>query len=248
MSITKPSLTNIVKKQYSYKLRAYRQVYNSLIALQLLAIFFSFNGVGSMSGNWGGIHLNINYYSADIIIIFTMLWGLNSAALITTKAYRFDDFAFVTNRLSGNMANLYVMLTLSVIGGLTSILSGVLLKLLIYYSTDVQIFNDTRLMSEPNLFVTSILSASMYVFLFCVLGYMIGMLFQVNKMILVALAALFIWGLFKDVSGGSNVMVNVFTFFVSESSLFLFFIKMMFCSILLFSISLVISNRMEVRQ
>ena len=33
MSITKPSLENIVKKQYAYKLRAYRQVYNSLIAL-----------------------------------------------------------------------------------------------------------------------------------------------------------------------------------------------------------------------
>ena len=201
-----------------------------------------------MGGNWEGIHLNINYYSSDIIIIFTMLWGFNSAALITSKAYRFDDFAFVTNRVSGNIANLYVMLTLSVIGGLTSIMSGVLLKLIIYYFTDVQIFNDTWLMSEPNLFVTSILSASMYIFLFCALGYMIGMLFQVSKMILAALAALFIWGLFKDVSGGSNIMVNVFTFFVSESSLFLFFIKIIFCSILMFSISLVISNRMEVRQ
>ena len=56
------------------------------------------------------------------MIGFTMIWAFIVGALITSKAYRYDDFSFVTSRLSAHLANIGYMVIVSSLGGLTAFL------------------------------------------------------------------------------------------------------------------------------
>lgn len=249
MSLTKVSLTSIVKKQYSYKLKAYVQVFMTLVFLQLLAILFSLNGVGMMGSSSESIEVDVHYYSADIVVFFTMLWGFITAILITTKAYRNDDFVFVTNRLSGNLSNLLFLITASIIGGLTAMLSTYLMKVILYFFVGQQTVVGTNVVGGPVELLIGILASAFYIFLFCALGYFIGTLVQIHKVFIVLVPALFFGTLFLgEVSGNTRIMTNFFEFIFTESSISLFITKIIVTCGFLFTGAFVLSNRMEVRQ
>ena len=111
------SLTNqliwqkTVKKQYFFKLKANIDAFSSLVWIQLLAHLFSLGGVASMGMGGTNLSVDVKYYSADLVIGFTMLWAFVTAITITTKPYRNHDFTFVTNRLSSSLSNILFLLT-----------------------------------------------------------------------------------------------------------------------------------------
>ena len=243
MSLTKVSLIEVVKKQYVYKLKAYSQVFISLIFLQLLAVLFSMNGVGSMGSTVGSVEVQASYFSSDFVAAFTMLWGFITAILITTKAYRNDDFVFVANRVSSNLSNAVFLLTTSVVGGITAMLSSYLFKVIIYY-----FFKSTPILDAPIELLLGIFSTILYVFLFCALGYLVGTLVQISKVFTVLLPAAFFGALILEgLSGKAGTVASVFEFFFTESSLVLFIVKIIVAAGLLFSGAFVLSNRLEVR-
>jgi hypothetical protein len=249
MSLTKVRMLDVVKKQYFYKLKAYIQVFMTLVILQLLAIFFSFNGTGMMGVGNGTIEIEVRYYSADIVVAFTMLWGFITAILITTKAYRNDDFAFVTNRVSSNLSNALFLLTASIIGGITAILSTYLMKVIMYFFVGDIFVKSTNAMVAPNELLVGILATIFYVFLFCALGYFVGTLVQISKIFIILLPALFFGSLFlAETRGNAGIVQNVFEFIFMESSVPLFIVKIMIATGLLFFSAVILSNRMEVRQ
>src|SRR4051812_32544192 len=98
MSLIRPSFISVVIKQFMYKMKAYSHGFVSLMIIQLLGLLVSFGGIGASGSSSENFEINLHFYSADIVIAITMLWGFITAILITTKAYRHDDFAFVTNR------------------------------------------------------------------------------------------------------------------------------------------------------
>ncbi|WP_066069097.1 hypothetical protein [Neobacillus soli] len=248
MSLTKVRLTDVVKKQYAYKLKAYIQVFTTLIALQLLAIFFSLNGVGSMGSSSESLEMDVHYYSADIVVFFTMLWSFIIAILITTKAYRNDDFVFVTNRVSSNLSNALFLLTASVIGGVTAIMSSYLMKVIMYFFVDAQYLNGTSIMAAPMEWLLGIFSTTCYVFLLGALGYWVGTLIQINKAFALLLPALFFGAFIVEGTGTAKLVSTVYDFIFTESSILLFIVKIIVIAGLLFSSSMVFSNRMEVKQ
>ncbi|MEH7073089.1 hypothetical protein V7121_08615 [Neobacillus drentensis] len=249
MSLTTVSLTATLKKQYSYKLRAYNQVFWNLVFLQLLAVLFSLNGVGMMGSSSESIEVTIHYYSADFVVFFTMIWGLIIAIIITTKAYRNDDFTFVTNRLSHNLSNLLFLLTACLIGGLTAMLSANVIKVITYFFDGQLIVDSTSLTSALGEFILGTFTTSLYIFLCCALGYIVGTLVQIHKVFVVLVPVLFFGGLFLlGVSGNETIVTNFFGFIFKESSILLFMIKVMVTSGLLFASAFLLSNRMEVKQ
>ncbi|CAH2715800.1 hypothetical protein BACCIP111895_02984 [Neobacillus rhizosphaerae] len=248
MSLTKVSLIDIVKKQYVYKLKAYSQVFISLIFIQLLAVFFSLNGVGGGGISSGSIQINVSYFSADFVVAFTMLWGFITAIVITTKTYRIDDFIFVTNRASSNLSNMVFLLIASVIGGITAMLSTNLIKVIVYYFKSDFALKSTTVMDMPMEFLIGIFSTILYVFLFCALGYLVGTLVQISKVFAVLLPAAFLGGLiFDGLSGKTGVIAKVLGFYFTESSLALFIVKIIMTAGLLFIGAFALSNRREVR-
>jgi hypothetical protein len=239
---------DVVKKQYAYKLKAYIQVFTNLIALQLLAIFFSLNGVGSMGSSSGSIDIDVRFYSSDIVTGFTMIWAFIAAIIITTKAYRNDDFAFVTNRVSSNLSNALFLLTASVIGGITAMLSAYLMKMIMYFFVNAQYINGTSVMDAPIELLLGIFSTTCYVFLFGALGYLVGTLYQINKGFAILLPALFFGALIGEGSGNIKLVTTAFAFIFRETSILLFMVKIIVISGLLFFSAIALSNRMEVKQ
>ncbi|WP_139311234.1 hypothetical protein [Bacillus sp. MRMR6] len=246
MSLVKISLLDVVKKQFTFKLKSYTQVYISLVTLQLLAIIFSFNGVGMMGAGSGTLEVKVNYYSANIVIIFTILWALISSILITTKAYRNDDFAFVTNRLSSNLANILYLMTASIVGAATALLSTSLMTIVLFLIKGNQFENSSSTLTE---LLTGYTATLLYVLLFSALGYFIGMLIQYNKIFTVIIPACFFGFLFLGIgSTKASNGVQLAAAFFNESSIFLFIVKMLLSITLLFAGACILSNKMEVRE
>lgn len=241
MSLIETSLSDVVKRQVGFKLRAYLGVFSSLMAMQLLAIVFSLLGSANIYYGGSSISVNFSYYSADIVIGFTMLWSFISAILITTKANRYDDFTFVTNRLSSNMSNGLFLLIASVVGGITSLLSGYLIKLIIYYFKDIHAIGS---ISPKELFI-GIIAAFLYVFLCSAVGYLIGIMIQISKAFIILLPSIFAGML---IVGKLEWIEATLNFFRGESSLLLFFIKIIVLSGILFGCAAAVSNRLEVRR
>jgi hypothetical protein len=248
MSLTRTSLLEVTKRQYVFKLKSYIQVFMTLVVLQLLGMLFSFNGVGMMGSSNGSVEVEIQYYSADIVVVFTMLWAFITAILITTKAYRNDDFAFVTNRLSSNLSNMLFLLTASILGGILSILSSYLMKVIMYL-VGQQLVNATNVTAVSIDFLLGIAATVFYVILASALGYFVGTLVQINRIFVVVIPVLFFGSLFVgEVSGKREIMTAVFEFIFTEPSLLVFIVKILVMAGLLFGSAFVLSNRMEVKQ
>lgn len=250
MSLTTISMGSLVAKQYQFKLKAYVGLFNSLMVLQLLAILFSFGGSGQSGGSGGyGLQVSISYYSADLVVVFTILWAFISAILITTKAYREDDFTFVTNRVSGNLSNVLLLGTASILGGATALMAGYLIKVLMYYVFD---YNQViGIGPGPSLqeFLIGLVATILTVFLFSSLGYLIGTLVQQNRIFVIVLPVIF-FGLL--IVGEQTLkiypLVSIGEFYFQESSFWLFLSKVLITIALLFSGAVMMSNRMEVRR
>lgn len=249
MSLKKIRMVDIVKKQYVYKLRAYIQVLISLIFIQLLAILFSFNGVGGMGSSGENINVQFQYYSADIVVGFTMLWGFISAILITSKTHRNIDFPFVTNRLSSHLSNMLFLLSGSLVGGITAMLSIFPIKLIMYYLIESVFVKSTNITGSPLEFLLGIFTTTLYVFLSIAIGYFVGTLVQINKVFAGLLPALLIGMLYLDAARGNNgIVAYFFQFIFRESSIPIFTVKVIIISGLFLISSFMLSNRMEVRQ
>ncbi|MEH7177018.1 hypothetical protein [Neobacillus vireti] len=245
MSLSKISMFDIVKKQYIYKLRAYIQVFMSLVFIQMLGILFSFNGVGMSGGGSNTLGVNVHFYSADIVIAFTIVWAIISAILITTQAYRNDDFVFITNRKSSNFSNMLFLLTASIIGGITAIMSTYVMKVLMYVLERAEYLSSPIAASEM---IIGFGATILYVLLGTAIGYFIGTLVQLNRLFVVLVPGVFI-GMIVLGAGSMDggFFQDMIKFIFMESSFALFFIKIVILVTLLFSSSMLLSNRLEVR-
>lgn len=246
MSLTRVNLMETVKKQFFFKLKANIDAFSSLIGIQLLAVLFSLGGSGS-SGMFGGdLSVNVKYYTSDIVIVFTMIWSLVTAITITTKPYRNHDFTFVTNRLSSSLSNILFLLVASIIGSITSILSGNLIKMFPYIYLDQQGYSVD---SGIEVFLLGAFAAFLYLFIVSSIGYLIGALVQKSKGFVVLIPVLFFGSLFLDATLGREwFLLGVFQFYFMESTFSLFIVKVILTAALFFAAAAGILNRMEVRR
>lgn len=248
MSFSKMTFADVMKRQYVFKWKAYFGVFGSLAVIQLLGLLFSFTGVSSYGSGGENHSVNVTYYSADMVIVFTMLWAFSTAILITTRAYRDDDFAFVTNRLSSSLSNILFLLTASVIGGLTAWLSRFLLALILYYGFDYSFADGGYSFPAAGEMVMGIIAVFLYIVLFSALGYLTGMFVQVSKIFVVLLPAVLIGSLILGARMTNYEGNPVFEFFFFESSYSLFLVKVIVTIILSFLLATVGFNRLEVRK
>ena len=246
MSLTTINLAETVKKQFVFKLKANIDVFSSLVGIQLLAILFSLNGVASMGMGGTNLSVDVKYYSADLVIIFTMLWSFVTAITITTKPYRNHDFTFVSNRLSSSLSNILFLLTASFIGSITATLAGNLVKLLVSILFKQELFHFYTGSLE---FVLGIGVTIIYVFFLSSIGYLIGTLVQVSKGFIILIPVLFLGTIFLAASMHTEpLLIQIFQFYVLESSLLLFILKTLLTTVLFFIAAISLLNRMEVRR
>jgi hypothetical protein len=246
MSLKTINLAETVKKQFVFKLKANIDVFSSLVGIQLLAILFSLNGVGSMGMGGTNLSVDVKYYSADLVIVFTMLWSFVTAITITTKPYRNHDFTFVSNRLSSSLSNILFLLTASFVGSITANLSGNLVELLVSILFKQELFHFFNGSLE---FVLGIGVTIIYVFFLSSIGYLIGTLVQVSKGFIILIPVLLLGSIFLAASMHKEpLLIQIFQFYVLESSLLLFILKTLLTTVLFFIAAISLLNRMEVRR
>lgn len=244
MSLTEVNTIDLAKKQFTFKFKAFLGSLISMVTVQILAFLFSFNGVGQMSMGGSTISLSITSYSGSMIIGFTMFWAFVVAVIFTTKPYRYMDFSFVTNRLSSHLSTIALLIAYSIIGSVTSIFSGILLRVVMYFTKDSIIKEHFYLTATDILF--SIYVATLYILLFAIIGYFIGMLVQLNRLFIFIVPAIIVGVLIYE--GSSLNTMRSMEFFFKEESILMFSLKVLLTVVVLVCSIIPITNRMEVRK
>jgi hypothetical protein len=248
MYLTKVSLWDVVKKQFRFKMKSYRGMFTSLMMLQIIGILFSLGGEGGGGGGSETFSYDMNYFSGNIILAFMMIWAFISAIVVTTQAYRFDDYSFVANRLSSHLSNILFLGWASVIGGVTFVLASQSLKLAILFQKDREFIESQPITMQQ--MAEGLAATILYLFLFTALGYLVGMLVQRNKAFIIILPALLFGSLFLNVflASESTLVIDIGQIFVLETSFLLFMLKVLLTSALAYATSVWISNSLEVRK
>lgn len=245
LSLTEPSFFDTVKKQYLYKLKGRLGLFLAMIGVQIMALLFSLSGVSSQGMGDQYLYTSVKIFSSDLVIWFTLFWIFFVAVLITFKDYQNIDFTFVANRLSSNLSNVWFLVTAAITGGVTAMLSGILLRVVIYFTRDYYLLSE-NFIPAPEVVLTGIAVTILYLLLISALGYFCGVLVRLSKVFIVILPCLFIGAL---VLFGKNlpVVVKIYDFFRGENSLALLAVKVLITTCLLYACSCVLADRLEVR-
>ncbi|QFT88998.1 hypothetical protein FIU87_10105 [Bacillus sp. THAF10] len=248
MSLSNVTVQNVVKEQVRYKLSAYSGVYLSLVVLQLLGLLFSFNGSGMSGGGRGeSFRYSIYHYTGDGVITFTLLWAFIVSIIITTRAYRNDDFTFVSNRLTSNLSNFLFLVLAAIIGAITAELSTYVLKVIMYFLPNFGPFYYTGNPYSLLVLLQGSMVTFLYIMLFAGLGYFVGTIIRLHPLLKVVVPVVLLGVLFFGGATGTGVP-DIIKFFVEERSLTIFIAKSIATSFILFGASSWIFNRVEVRQ
>ncbi|WP_186668056.1 hypothetical protein [Sporosarcina sp. BP05] len=249
MYLTEPRLTNIVKKQFLHKLNAYTGVFNSLIVMQLIGIFFGYGAGSGGSSNGGTLTIDYRLSTGDGPVILTLLWAFSMGILVTTLAYRNDAFSFISNRLSHNISSILFLLFASAIAGTLAPLAGSIIKFISLFQSNPFFTEASGLVSSPTDFSIGVMTSILYTVLFASLGYVVGSFVQRSKFVLpLLIAAIFVFPLLQLNMGGLDFIAKIVAFFGSETSLLLFLMKIVVTVSIFFAISIRVTTKTEVRK
>lgn len=253
MSLNETSIFDIAKRQFYFKLHANASVFTVLFILQIISTIFLL-GSGS-SGNFNhsndSISLTWSSFSNDGIVGLTLFWAIVVGFLCTSTAQRNESFAFVSNRFTYHLANLYFLCFAAIIGGVTTVLLGSATKLYALLRYDHVIIATSGLLNAPGDFFSRFLVMTAYTLLVSILCYTVGMLIQLSRLFIMLLAALFIGlrlfiGL--NLSSLSTEKIDLVGFITDEQSTILFIVKIVLIVAALFFFSVWSTNRIEVRK
>ena len=215
MYLNEPTLADIVKKQFHFKLNANAASFSAFVLLQVAAIFMAL--VGSSHSFYYSSDESVALVvtlSNDMNVGLAMVWALFLGIMLTTRIKQSESFSFVTTRLSSNLANFQFMLFASLVAGISAALAGPTIKLLGFLKHGEMVVYSTTLVQNPSDFLVRILTAIAYVLLLFMIGYFIGSLVQLNK-IFIALFVV-IWILLTSLNGYWNGMEYVRLFLNSS--------------------------------
>ncbi|RDW21266.1 hypothetical protein [Oceanobacillus chungangensis] len=248
MSLNRMGLGTVVAKQLQYKMKAYIGVFSSLVLVQVIAVLLSLGGNGSGSSSIYGLSINSTLYMNVNVIAFTFMWIFIHAIMMTTKAERENGFSFVSNQLSNNISNSCLLLIASIIGGITTILSGYLLRVIVYFFIDVDLFIGTEFYYPPVEVLQGIIAMVSYLVFASSIGYLLGIITQLNRMLPVLLPIILIGMLIAMERAWQGAFLKIGEFYFQETNVFLFLFKFIGTAVICFVAAILLSNRLEVRK
>lgn len=243
MSLNRPGLGGLVWNQFIFKLQAYSGIFLTMVIVQLFAHLFDNSGMMGMGS--GNVSINIHFYSADTVFMLTVIWMFISAILITTRAYREDDFTFVTSRLSSNLSNILFLVAASLAGAITVILSGFLVRTVTFLFSNENFVSAGIPASAGDLF-SGMGATFLYLLLFGGVGYLIGSIVQLHRGFIVVVPAVLIGGFILGIQQ-ENFFEQVGLFFFAERSFFPFLLKTLLTTGLLFLCAIFVSLQKEAK-
>lgn len=248
MYSTQWSVNELAKRQYMFKLNANGAIFTVLIVLQIIAtIFMSGASTSTSMDDWGEpISFSFNSITNDGQVGLTLFWAFIVGFLLTSAAQRNESFSFVTNRLTFQLANFYFFCTAALLGGVTTVLLGSVMKI-VAMSQDNVIVETTGLLSSPSDFFSRILVMTAYTLLLMLVGYTLGSLIQWSKLFIALFGVIWYGFTQSTFAVADNENSGLLYFFYGETSVLLFLLKIIGTIAVLFAISFFATNRLEVR-
>lgn len=248
MFLNKISLTQVVKNQFQYKLKAYTGMVSSLVILHLLALLFSLGGNGGGLGFSSGTEIAFTSYSIQNVIIFTILWAFIHSIMMTTKTDWENAFTFVGNRLSHDLSNIIFLFVACIAGGALTLLTAFVLRVIIYYVIAKETLININFIITGEEILSGLLAFPLQLLLFCAIGYLLGTMTRIHRMMPVLLPVVLIGLIIALVRINSDLLLQFIKFYFLEANPLLFIIKIGISVLLLFGMSILISSRTEVRR
>lgn len=248
MYLSEPKLADIVKKQFRFKLNSHASYFSTFVFMQIGALILTLTGSSYNFTQLSSISVSIVELSNNMNVVLSMVWALFLGITLTTAVRRNEAFSFVTTRLSNQLANLLFILTASLFAGVIAALTGPVLKLFGILRYGEIVVNSPGIIAAPGDFFLRIITSIAYVLLFFLIGYAISSLVQLHKAFIGIFIILFImFTSMTDTWNGAQYIGDIFEFFSNEQSLLLFLLKISGTVLGLFTISVFITNRLEVR-
>lgn len=247
MSLNRVNASDIVKKQFQYKLKAYVGIFTSLVVVQIIAIIFSYGGTGGGFSSSNGIDVRYQTYTVDNVIVLTSLWALIHAIILTTKKDWQHAFPFVGNSWTNNLSNILLLLFASIIAAVLTVLSAFAIRVIIFHFVNEDLFRSYTFFLTAENILSGWYVLTFHFFFICAIGYFLGTVSRIHPMlpILVPVIMIGLLIVFEQIHQG--FMIEIATFYYEETNPALFFVKMVTTSTILFAVSVFISNRTEVR-
>lgn len=238
---------DVIKTQYQFKCRAHHGMFSTMIIVQLIAVLFSFgnNQVGVGVNN---ISVNAVGYSGNMIIILTIVWAGIMAFRLTTKQSKNMTFTFVTDRKTNHISNILFTVTLSIIGGLSAyFLSFVFtISMYIWKGPKMLLFNEE--ITVKGLLI-GLVATILYALLFSAVAYFFGEVIQLHKIFIIIVPTTILGFIIITANFDSVEWINrIIPFVLFETNFFLFFVKCITISSVLFLLSVMVGQRLEVRK
>ena len=243
MSLMKSNLIHIVKKQYLYKLQGCSKFFLVMIIMQIVGMIFSICNIGSMSCT-SNETLKLSLYGNTTIqiLIFTIACGMGSAINLNLNEAKSVDFTFVSNRISSNLSSIAILVTYAAFGAVTFPLSACFIRIAKYLLIGGSNIIERDFYISPGELICSGGATFLYILLFSSAVYFAVVLVERSKAFIIALLALIV------LLPRTELFNDIIIFYGSEHSFFMFMVKVLVTSILLFMASIIISNNVEVRK
>ncbi len=246
---TGPStLSQVIFKQYGYKLKGHSGLIYSLIIVQLLAILLSLGSSSGMSSNSDLISIAVRTYTGDILLIFSLLWLMVVASLLGSQPYRSMEFSVVNNRLVSHASNILLLVTYAVYAGVTSTLAVIIHRLILSATLKEGEFLFGGLQIIPQDLLLGIFVATLYFILVAATVYLIQSFSLHSKGLGIILWICFFAFGFGTVRIFDFNLGKVLEFYAAETSLAIFILKVFCTAVLFWGSSVLITKGMEVKR
>ncbi len=140
------------------------------------------------------------------------------------------------------------MLFASLVAGISAVLSGSAIKFFGFLVHGEMVVHSSSIAENPNNLLLQLITAISYVLLLFLIGYLISSLVQANKLFIALFAVA--WILLTSVNeywDGTEYALAIIQFFGAERSALLFILKISGTVLGLFTLSALVTNRLEVR-
>ncbi|EHL08037.1 hypothetical protein HMPREF0322_01434 [Desulfitobacterium hafniense DP7] len=246
---TGPStLSQVILKQYGYKLKGHSGLIYSLIIVQLLAILLSLGSSSGMSSNSDLISIAVRTYTGDILLICSLLWLMVVASLLGSQPYRSMEFSVVNNRLVSHASNILLLLTYAAYAGVTSTLAVIIHRLMLSATLKEGEFLLGGLQIIPQDLLLGIFVATLYFILVAATVYLIQSFSLHSKGLGIILWICFFAFGFGTVRIFDFNLGKVLEFYAAETSLGVFVLKVFCTAVLFFGSSMLITKGMEAKR
>ncbi|VDG98369.1 Uncharacterised protein [Lysinibacillus sphaericus] len=253
MSLTHRTMGEIVKQQFLFKLRSNAAVITALFVMQ--AVVWGLI-IGEVPNSFPGFSMStfeLRWYSItnDKVVMASLLWSLVVGVLMTTPGQRNASFTYVSSPVTENLANFCFFGLAAIIAGVTTVLSGSVLKLVVFMKDGSSIIETGGLIAAPLDFFSRIVVMIIYTLLIMVVVYTCMLFVQMNRLMIVPIVLLVLLSTKSsvfDLLGFEGNIDTLFDFFYKESSFWLFLVKTGVVMAIVSILSFFPSSRIEVKQ